>query len=60
MMLAVPTKLFVFAAMTTCPLAWAVTSPAGLTEAIASFDEDHVKGIFGVAAPLELYAVASS
>ncbi len=59
-MLAVPTKFSVFAATTTRPLAWAVTRPAGLTEAMASFDEDQVNILFGITPPLELYAVARS
>jgi hypothetical protein len=57
---AVPTTLFEFAAMITEPAACAVTSPALLTDAIASFDDDHVNMRFGIAVPLELCAEATS
>ena len=51
---AVPTTLFVLPAMMTEPGACAVTSPALLTEAIASFDDDQVNTRLGTVAPLEL------
>src|SRR6266571_2611834 len=57
---AVPTTLPVFAAMTTAPAACAVTRPALLTDAIASFEDDHMKSRFGTTMPLELCALATS
>ena len=59
-MLAVPTMLPVLAAMTTVPLARAVTSPALLTEAMASLDDDHLNNLLEMATPPEPYAVAVS
>ena len=53
--LAIPTTLSELAAMTSVPLAWAVTRPALLTEAIASFEDDHVNALFGMAAPPERF-----
>src|SRR5438445_8415312 len=58
--LAVPTTLSVLAATTTIPGAWAVTSPALLTEAIASLDDDQVKVLPGIPAPLEANALATN
>ena len=51
--------LSVLAAMTTSPLAYDVISPL-LTEAIASFDDDHLNILFLMEDPLELMAVATS
>src|SRR6266545_2523775 len=59
-MRAVPTTLPVFAAITAVPAARAVTRPALLTDAIASFDDDHMKSRFGTTMPLELCALATS
>jgi len=52
--------LLVLAAITTVPAACAVTRPALLTDAIASFDDDHMKSRFGMAVPPELCALATS
>ena len=48
------------AAMTTVPVAVAVTSPAALTEAMASFEDVQTNEALGIVAPLEPYAAARS
>src|SRR5437762_12062999 len=59
-MRAVPTTLPAFAVITAVPAVRAVTKPASLTDAIASFEDDQRNGKSGMRAPLSAYAIAES